>query len=217
MSKADKLTKTDKEKAEVLNNVFDLSSLATSLPTSLEWMGYRNWRSKVPNYIIENHICDHLRNVNIHDMKHKWSRKGELGERHQADINHLLIQQCPVGPFLPWAFWWELFTLSCSFGGTTFIQSKFRYPQGVPIMMGCSHHLEWYVYEHQLSLPLCYSENFSHRIHIMTRLEDTFKIIEANSCPKVVSCPVVSCLVVSCPVVSLPSCFFCPDALTRMC
>lgn len=65
MSKAGKLMRMDKEKEEVFNDVFGLYSLATFLPTSLEWMGYRDWRSKVPNYVRENQICDHLRNLNI--------------------------------------------------------------------------------------------------------------------------------------------------------
>lgn len=65
MSKVDKLMRMEKVKAEVFNDVFGLSSLATFLPTSLEWMGYRDWRSKVPNYVSENQICDDLRNLNI--------------------------------------------------------------------------------------------------------------------------------------------------------
>lgn len=54
MSEADKLVRKDKEKAEVLNNVFGPSALEISLPTSLEWIGYRSWRSKIPNCITEN-------------------------------------------------------------------------------------------------------------------------------------------------------------------
>ena len=40
-SKTSKLVGTRGEKAEVLNNLFPESSLATSLPTPLEWMDHK--------------------------------------------------------------------------------------------------------------------------------------------------------------------------------
>jgi len=41
MSKTAKLVTTDEEKAEVSNKFLPQSSLATSLPTPLEWMDHR--------------------------------------------------------------------------------------------------------------------------------------------------------------------------------
>ncbi|KAK4824707.1 hypothetical protein QYF61_017933 [Mycteria americana] len=67
MSKTGKLITMDKEKAEVLNNFF-VSVFTNSLSSHtsrVDGPEGRDWGSKVPPSVREDHVRDHLRNLNI--------------------------------------------------------------------------------------------------------------------------------------------------------
>ncbi|KAK4827178.1 LOW QUALITY PROTEIN: hypothetical protein QYF61_015140, partial [Mycteria americana] len=58
---------TTNEKAEVLTTFLPQSSLATSLPTPLEWLDCKTGTEGAKALPLEDQVHDHLRNLNIHE------------------------------------------------------------------------------------------------------------------------------------------------------
>ena len=68
MSKTVKLVTTDEEKGEALH--FFASVFTGNLAAHISWVDGlqdRNWRSKVPLTVREDQVCDHLRNMKVHN------------------------------------------------------------------------------------------------------------------------------------------------------